>query len=119
MFQRLMQRLSRTQYVRSAIEDRAGLECFKQKPTPRMIWGLVVIGISYTIGWPVIGLLGILATAWGKPLLLVVGGPVVYGISHLTFAVGAWLAGAEHAKAFLRWATRVAILKLTNNRSAS
>ena len=118
MFDRLVQRISRTGYVRSAIEDDAGLECFRQKPTPRIIWGLVVIGISYTIGWPAVGLLGILSAAWEQPLLVVVGGPIVYGLSHLTFMVGAWLAGAEHAKAFLRWATRVAVLRLLKKGAA-
>ncbi len=118
MFGRLVQRISRTNYVRSVMEDEAGLECFKQKPTPRIICGLVVIGISYTIGWPAVGLLGILSTAWEQPLWVAIGGPVVYGLSHLTFMVGAWLAGAEHAKAFFRWATRVTMIKLTKNRTA-
>jgi len=115
MFQRLLQRISQTAYVRSAIEEQADLQAFKQKPTPRMIWGLVTIGISYVIGWPMIGVLGLLAFYLNKPLLVVIGGPVIYGISHLVFILGAWLAGADHAKAFLRWATRITVLKLTKN----
>lgn len=117
MFGRLVQYISQTAYVRSAMEDETGLECFKQKPTPRIIWGLVIIGISYTIGWPVVGLLGIVSVAWEQPLLVAIGGPVVYGLSHLTFIVGAWLAGADHAKAFFRWATRATILKLNKKTS--
>jgi hypothetical protein len=115
MFKRLMYRLSQTAYARSAIEAQAGLDCFKKKPTPRMIWGLVIIGISYTIGWPLIGLLGMLSVYWGQPLILAVGGPLTYGISHLVFIIGAWLAGADHAKAFFRWVTRVVLLKLIKN----
>ncbi len=115
MLKSLIHRLSQTAYVRSAIDDQANLDCFKEKPTPRMIWGLVIVGISYTIGWPLIGLLGILATYWGQPLLLAVGGPLAYGLSHLVFIIGAWLAGADHAKAFFRWVTRVTFLKLTKN----
>lgn len=115
MFQRLVQRISQTAYVRSAIEEQADLQAFKQKPTPRMIWGLVIIGISYTIGWPAIGLLGLLALHLDEPLVVVVGGPIIYGISHLTFIFGAWLAGADHAKTFFRWATRVTVLKLIKN----
>jgi hypothetical protein len=117
MFDRLVQRISRTAYARSALSDEAGLACFKQKPTPRIMWGLVIIGVSYIIGWPAVALLGFLSATWGKPLLLVVGGPVVYGLSHLTFILGAWLAGAEHAKAFFRWATRVTLLKITKHRT--
>lgn len=116
MFKHMVKKISRTDYVRSAIEDQANLNCFKEKPTTRMIWGLVIIAISYTIGWPVIGLLGILSVYWGQPILVAVGGPLVYGLSHLTFILGAWLAGADHAKAFFRWATRVAMLRLTKNR---
>ena len=118
MFDRLVEYISRTAYVRSIMKDEAGLACFKQKPTPRIIWGLVIIGISYTIGWPAVALLGFLSVSWDKPLLVAIGGPLVYGLSHLTFIVGAWLAGAEHAKAFFRWATRVTMLKLTKNRTA-
>ena len=113
MFKHMVNRVSQTDYVQSAIDDQANLDCFKEKPTTRMIWGLVIIAISYIIGWPVIGLLGILAVYWSQPLLVAVGGPLVYGFSHLTFILGAWLAGADHAKAFFRWATRVTILKLT------
>jgi hypothetical protein len=115
MPKRLIHRLSQTAYVRSAIEEQANLDCFKEKPTTRMIWGLVIIGISYIIGWPVIGLLGMLGVYWGQPLILAVGGPLAYGLSHLVFIIGAWLAGAEHAKAFFRWATRLAVIKLTKN----
>jgi hypothetical protein len=115
MFKHMVKKVSQSAYVRSAVEEQANLDCFKGRPTARMIWGLVIIGISYTIGWPVIGLLGILAVYWGQPLLVAVGGPVVYGLSHLTFILGAWLAGADHAKAFLRWAIRVIVLKLTKN----
>lgn len=113
MFRHMVNKISQTDYVRSVIEDQANLDCFKEKPTKRMIWGLVIIAISYAIGWPVIGLLGILSVYWGQPLIVVVGGPCVYGLSHLAFILGAWLAGADHVKAFFRWATRVTMLKLT------
>ncbi|MGD9216134.1 MAG: hypothetical protein PVJ84_15050 [Desulfobacteraceae bacterium] len=119
MYKRLVHRLSQTAYVRSALEEQANLDCFKEKPTRRIIWGLVIMGISYTIGWPAVGLLGILAAYWGRPWLIAVGGPLVYGLSHLVFILGAWLAGADHAKAVLRWITRVTFLRLTQNRIIS
>ncbi len=112
MLKYLIHYLSQTDYVRSAIEERADLTCFKGKPTPRIIWGLVVIAISYAIGWPVVGLLGLIAVYLNQPMIVAVGGPAFYVLSHLTFMVGAWLAGASHAKAFLRWATRLIMLKL-------
>jgi len=112
MHKYLIRLLAQTPYVRSAIEDRADLACFKQKPTPRIIWGLTVIGISYIIGWPAVALAGAVAIYLKKPIILTIGGPTVYIISHLTFMLGAWLAGAHYAKAFLRWATHRAMLKL-------
>lgn len=105
-------RLGNTPYVQKAISDQADLAIFKQKPSRRTVWGLITIGISYTIGWPVISVLGILSVYWKEPLLLVIGGPVAYGLSHLVFILGAYLAGAEYAKGFLRWATRMAMEKL-------
>lgn len=113
MIKGLLSRVANTQYVRSALSEQTDFSVFKQKPSPRVIWGLVIVGISYTIGWPLIALLGIIAAHVGKPMILVVGGPVAYGMSHLVFILGAYLAGARYAHAFLRWTIRVAIDKLT------
>ena len=111
MIKRLLHRISETRYVRSAIEERADLAAFQQKPTKRIIIGLIVIAISYTIGWPAVGALGILSVYLKEPLVLIIGGPLTYGLSHLVFILGMYLAGAEHTKVFLRWATRVSMEK--------
>lgn len=112
MFQALLNCICRTRFVQSALAERADLALFRQRPTRRVIWGLVVIGISYAIGWPAIAALGISAAALDAPLLLVVGGPAAYALSHLVFMLGAWLAGVQYARAFLRWATRRAVEKM-------
>lgn len=112
MIHRLVKRFAETPYVRSALEERADLNAFRQKPTRRIIFGLIVIGISYTIGWPAVGAFGILAAYLEEPLILIVGGPAIYGMSHVVFIIGMYLAGAEHAKVFLRWATRMGMEKL-------
>jgi hypothetical protein len=112
MIKGLARRISNIDYVRSAIDDQADLSTFKEKPTPRVIWGLVIVGISYLIGWPLIAALGIIAAYAGAPLILVIGGPVAYVMSHLVFILGACLAGAKYARTFFRWATRVAVEKV-------
>ena len=112
MIKRLVRRIADTRYVRSALSEQADLSLFKQKPTPRVIWGLIIVGISYTIGWPLITLLGFVAACTGRPLILAVGGPVAYGLSHLVFILGAYVAGAQYAHAFLRWSTRILMKKL-------
>lgn len=112
MFKGLVRRISNSPYVRTAIDERADLSAFKEKPTPRVVWGLVIIGISYTIGWPLIALLGGIAAYTKTTLVILVGGPAAYGLSHLVFVLGAWLAGAQYAQTFFRWAMRVAVEKL-------
>ena len=111
MLKPLLRWISRTDYARSAIEDQADLAVFREKPTPRIIWGLIIIGVSYIIGWPAVAALGLLATYLKEPLILIIGGPVTYGLSHLVFILGAYLAGTFYAKHFFRWAVRMAIEK--------
>jgi hypothetical protein len=107
----LIKKIAETRYVRSAIEDQADLSAFKEKPSMRIIIGLAVMGFSYIIGWPAISALGFLAVYLNKPLLIAIGGPLLYGLSHLVFMLGMYLAGFNYTKIFLRWATRVAVEK--------
>jgi hypothetical protein len=108
---KIIKRIAETQYVRSAIRDKADLSAFKKKPSFRELLGISAIGISYIICWPAISVLGALSVYLKKPLLLAIGGPVLYGLSHVVFLVGMYLAGAQYSKIFLRWATRIAVEK--------
>ena len=94
------------------MEDRADLSAFKQRPSARTVVGISAIGVSYIIGWPAVGLLGAISIYMKEPLIIVIGGPVTYGLSHLVFIIGMYLAGAAYGKIFLRWAARVAMEKL-------
>jgi len=107
----IIKRICETEYVRSAIEDQADLSAFKEKPSIRIILGVSAICFSYIIGWPAISALGALAIYLKRPLLIAIGGPLVYGLSHLVFLLGMYLAGYNYTKIFLRWATRVAVEK--------
>ena len=109
-----IKRICETEYVRSAIEDKADLSAFKKKPSIRIILGVSAICFSYIIGWPAVSVLGALAIYFNKPWLIVIGGPLVYGLSHLVFLLGMYLAGYKYTKIFLRWATRVAVEKWLN-----
>ena len=104
----IIKRISETEYVRSAIEDKADLSAFKEKPSIRVILGVSAICFSYIIGWPAISALGALAIYLNRPWLIAIGGPLLYGLSHLVFLLGMYLAGYNYTKIFLRWATRVA-----------
>jgi len=111
---KLLEKLAQTDYVRKAIEDRADLSAFQEKPSVRVLLGISAIAISYLIGWPAISVLAALSIHWRMPPLIAVGGPLLYGLSHLVFLLGMYLAGAKYSKIFLRWATRVAVERLTH-----
>jgi hypothetical protein len=112
-----VQRLAATAYVQRAIEDHADLSAFKERPTLRVVAGVGAIMFSYVIGWPLITVLGAVSIHLNQPLIVAVGGPAAYGLSHLVFLLGMYLAGAEYSMIFLRWATRVAVVKLLDRYS--
>ncbi len=112
-----IERLADTAYVRRAIQEEADLSAFRQRPSLRVIAGLGAIAFSYVIGWPLIAGLGAAAVYWEQPLVVAVGGPVAYGLSHGVFLLGMYLAGAKYSMVFFRWVTRVTVLKLLNRYS--
>jgi len=101
-----------TEFVQSAIAEHTDLSAFRERPTGRIIFGLFLIGFSYVIGWPAVSALGALAVYAEEPMILIIGGPVTYGLSHLVFISGMYFAGAKYTKIFLKWAARVAVEKL-------
>ncbi len=69
----IIEKIAKTRFVRKAIEDRADLSAFRQKPTPRILLGVFLIAFSYVIAWPAIGALGTLSVYMEKPLILIIG----------------------------------------------
>ncbi len=108
----IINRIAKKDYVRSALNDKADLSAFKEKPSARIIIGVLAILFSYIISWPAIGALDAISVYLDMPLIVVIGGPLLYGFSHLVFMFGMYLAGTKYSKIFLRWATRVAVEKL-------
>ena len=109
---KLLLYLSGKRFVRAAIADKADLSAFNGPPTLKVVVGVGAILFSYVIGWPMVAFLGGVAVYFEEPLIAAIGGPLIYGLSHLVFLLGMYLAGAEYTWIFLRWATRVAMLKL-------
>lgn len=106
---KILNKIAQTEYVRSAVEDKADLSAFKERPSKRIVIGIGVIIFSYIIGWPAVSAFGALSVYLKEPLILVVGGPLIYGTSHLVFILGMYLAGAKYTRIFMRWATRMAV----------
>lgn len=107
-----IQKIGATAYVQAAINEKADLSAFKEKPTPLVLGGVFAIGFSFIIGWPAVAAAGILAVKLQNPWIAVVGGPLIYGLSHLVFMLGMYLSGAVYSLIFLRWLTRVAMEKM-------
>jgi hypothetical protein len=108
----IVRRLVRKRFVREAMEEKADLALLRARPTPRVWAGLGLVGLSYLIGWPAVGLLAVIAYFLHEPLVLAVGGPLTYGLSHLVFLAGSWLAGSRYGVILLRWATRRFVEKM-------
>jgi len=103
---------ARTKFASNALNNGVDLSVFKEKPSARILFGIFLTGMSYIIGWPAIGLFAGLSLYWHQPLIIVIGGPLLFGLSHLAFLAGMYLAGGKYIMVFLRWATRVILEKL-------
>jgi len=98
---------STTAFVQAAIAESADLSAFREKPTPVVLAGVFAIGFSFLLGWPAIFALGVLSLKLQTPWIVVVGGPLTYGLSHLVFLLGMYLSGAVYSLIFCRWLARI------------
>lgn len=89
----LADRIAATKYGRNALNEPVDLGYFRQRPSLRLIMGLLLLVISYIICWPVIALLTFLAAYYRKPLIIVIGGPLAYGLSWAVFGLSMLLLG--------------------------
>jgi len=116
LFERIGRRLAGTAYIRRAMENPADLSAFRQRPTPRLLMGLILLGISYVLGWPAVSAFGAAALYLEEPLVFAIGGPAVYGFSWLVWAASMFLLGVEGKKyggLFFRWAVLAAVKRMT------
>ena len=89
------------------IAEESDLRIYKKRPSVRVMVGLSLILLSYIIGWPAVGALGLISIYTEEPLILIVGGPLVYGVSHLVFFIGMYFAGRDYALACLKRVKKV------------
>lgn len=105
-------RLADVEFVRNAIKDQADLTAFKGKPSLQVLVGVFLICFSFLLGWPAVAVCGVAALKLDEPLIAVIGGPLVYGLSHLVFLLGMYFSGAKYTLIFFRWLSRVTVEKL-------
>lgn len=106
-------------YCRTAIDERADLRVFQEKPAFSMVIGIIMITFSYIIGLPAVVFLATLAVWMKKPLIGIIGGPLIYGISTLIFIIGIRLTGIKHIKALFLWMTRIILEKILGEEAKS
>ena len=111
-FRQMVLKIADIDFVRSSIEERADLSAFKEKPSLQVITGVFFICLSSLLGWPAVAVSGALAVKLKEPLIAVIGGPLVYGLSHLVFLLGMYFSGARYTVIFFRWFSRVTVEKL-------
>lgn len=105
-------RLAKTKFAAKAIAERADLSALGGKPTGRVWWGIALVVAGNIVGAPAIALCAFLAYYWERPMIIMVGGPVLLVIAHLLFLTGIYIAGGRYAMVFFRWLTRVVLEKL-------
>ena len=103
---------ARKKYCQAVVITQADLTTFQEKPTFPVVMGISMIVFSYIIGLPAVFFLTMLAVWMKKPLIGIIGGPLIYAISTLVFVIGIRMAGLKHIKALFAWATRVALEKI-------
>ena len=90
------QYLAGKKFIQKILETPADLSEFKERMTPRLIIGLILMVLSFIIGWPAVAALSVLAVWFKEPLIAVIGCPTTYALSYVVFIVGAWLSRAPH-----------------------
>lgn len=118
MIRKIAALLAERKSIRNILEHPTDLSEFRERPTPRLIAGLILMGLSYIMGWPAVAVLGMFAVYLREPLVAVIGGPIAYGLSCVVFLVGAWLARAPHYLGILtRYATGKLFLRLLGGKA--
>lgn len=103
---------ARKEFCREAIHRHADLSAFKEKINISIVTGLILIGLSYATGLPTVVAFGAIAASMNKPLVGIIGGALIYGISTLMFFIGVKMAGTKYFIAFSSWVVRVSLEKM-------
>lgn len=98
-----MEKLARRPRIQRILQEELDLRSLKRRPTAREQCGIVLVLLSYVLGWPAVAFFGVLALYFKQPLILLVGGPLIYGFSHVVFFAGMYIAGKEYTKLFIKW----------------
>ena len=113
LVQNCLKNLVQKQFVQRILQEEPDLRRLKRRPTAREQFGIFLVLLSYVIGWPAVAFFGFMSLYLRQPLVLIIGGPLTYGISHLVFLVGMYIAGKDYAMVFMKWSIKKACEKLS------
>ena len=85
----------------------------KQQPSMRVYVGLFITTISCFISLPALAFLTYLSVKLSKPVIVAIGGPIVFLLVHIMFGYGVYLSGKNYAKEVLQVATKRFLQKHT------
>jgi hypothetical protein len=105
-FRRLLACCAEIKFVREALAADIDLSCMNRRPTAKEQAGIFLILLSYVLGWPAVAGFGFLAMYLKESMVLIIGGPAIYIISHFMFIAGIYIAGKEYARVFLQWSLK-------------
>jgi len=113
LVQNCLKNLVQKQFVQRILQEELDLRCLKRRPTAREQFGIFLVLLSYVIGWPAVAFFGFMSLYLRQPLVLIIGGPLTYGISHAVFLVGVYIAGKDYARVFMKWSIKKVCEKLS------
>lgn len=112
ILKKLARYFARKNFCRTAIDEHADLSAFKDKLSCSIITGLILIALSYTIGLPTVVAFSAIAASMNEPLIGIIGGALIYGISTLMFFIGVKMAGMKYFVTLNRWLIRIILEKI-------
>lgn len=112
ILRRMARYFARKSFCRQAIDEHADLRVFKERLTFSIVIGMVLIATSYAIGLPTVAAFAAIAASMKKPLVGIIGGALIYGISTLMFIIGIKMAGKKYFVALNRWLARIILEKI-------
>lgn len=104
--QPLRERIAGAAWVHKALEKGPPADALRQRPSVLFLTGVVLIGISYTIGWPAVAFFSFLAVYLRRPELAALG-PASYLVSHVVFLLGMAMIGPDgvkYGRLIVQWA---------------
>ena len=111
-FRRILTCCEKINYVQRARAEHIDMSCMARRPTLKEQFGIFLILLSYVLGWPAVAGFAFLSMYLKEPLVLIIGGPSIYGFSHVLFIAGIYIAGRQYAAVLVKWSIKKAYEKM-------